>query len=107
MENERYSYEGDIWSLGIVLIELVTGHYPYLKYKGILEMLEQIKYDQSPNVPERFFSPELRDFLSRCLKKRPEDRDSAVQLLAHPWILKHTQSQANLPQFLVSLKRYK
>ena len=71
MENEKYSYEGDIWSLGIVLIELMTGHYPYQKHKGILEMLEQIKYDPSPNLPVKHFSPELRDFLKRCLKKKP------------------------------------
>jgi serine/threonine protein kinase len=40
MENERYSFEGDIWSIGIMLIEVLTGSYPYMKHKGILEMLE-------------------------------------------------------------------
>ena len=40
MEGEKYSFEGDIWSLGIVLVELVTGSYPYVESKGFLEMLE-------------------------------------------------------------------
>ena len=107
MENEKYSYEGDIWSIGILLIELMTGHYPYQKHKGILEMLEQIKYDPSPNLPETYFSADLRDFLSRCLKKKPHERDSAIALLSHPWILNCTQQEANLPTYLQQLKRYK
>ena len=105
MENEKYSYEGDIWSIGILLIELMTGHYPYQKHKGILEMLEQIKYDPSPNLPETYFSADLRDFLSRCLKKKPHERDSAIALLSHPWILNFTQQEANLPTYLQQLKR--
>ena len=44
MEGEKYSFEGDIWSLGIVLVELMTGSYPYTESRGFLEMLEQIKY---------------------------------------------------------------
>lgn len=55
-------------------------------------MLEQIKYDPSPSLPEKYYSPELRDFVSRCLKKKPHERDSAISLLAHPWILNYTQS---------------
>ena len=42
MEGGKYSFEGDIWSLGIVLIELVTGSYPYVEHRGFLEMFDQI-----------------------------------------------------------------
>ena len=100
MEGEKYGYAGDIWSLGIMIIELITGKFPFKETKGFLEMLEQISEHKSPNVPNNGnFSPELQDFISRCLKKDPAERDSTHQLLAHPWIHKFSQSQANIPGY--------
>ena len=40
MEGENYSYSGDVWSLGILLVELCTGKFPFKETKGFLEMLE-------------------------------------------------------------------
>ena len=100
MEGEKYSYAGDIWSLGIMVIELITGKFPYRETKGFLEMLEQISEHASPNVPANGnYSTELQDFIERCLKKDPSERASTHELLAHPWIHKYTQSQANLAKY--------
>eukprot|EP00877_Chromochloris_zofingiensis_P014251 jgi/Chrzof1/907/Cz01g33050.t1 len=41
-------------------------------------------------------SSELQDFIKRCLHKKPEQRPTAAELLAHPWIEKHTSSAAGL-----------
>jgi len=91
MEGEKYSFAGDIWSLGIVLIELITGSYPYIESKGFLEMHDQINEDDSPNVPlNGHFSPELHDFISICLQKDPSNRYPPARLLAHPWILRYS-----------------
>lgn len=91
MEGEMYSVKGDIWSLGLVLVEMMTGAFPYPETRGFLEMLEQIKDNESPNVPDNGqFSKELRHFIQNCLKKDPKERASEVQLMAHPWILKYS-----------------
>ena len=105
MEGEKYSFEGDIWSLGIVLIELVIGFYPFQETKGFLEMLEQIKYEPSPTLPRNSgYSEELTDFIDICLQKEGHMRASTLTLLAHPFILNTKQSSADLPRYFNTLR---
>lgn len=51
MEGESYGFAGDVWSLGVMLIEIVTGQFPYKSTKDFLEMLDIISEQASPNVP--------------------------------------------------------
>ena len=43
MEGEKYSYPGDIWSLGVILAELASGVFPFQECGSYIEMLESIK----------------------------------------------------------------
>ena len=40
MEGQKYSYAGDIWSLGVMIIQVITGRFPFHEAKGPFEMLE-------------------------------------------------------------------
>lgn len=51
MEGNSYDYAGDIWSVGVMLIEIVTGKFPFKETKDFLEMLDIISEQASPNVP--------------------------------------------------------
>ena len=74
-----------------MLIQIITGRFPFYEAKGPFEMLEQISEKPSPNVPNNgHFSSELQDFIRLCLLKDPNERASSHQLLAHPWILKYS-----------------
>ena len=40
IEGEKYSHAGDIWSLGIIIIEMMTGIFPFKETVEIFLMLE-------------------------------------------------------------------
>ncbi len=94
--HKKYSYSSDLWSLGLMLIELAIGSYPYPKGDGTqMEIIESILHKPEPVLPESF-NPEFRDFVSHCVRKNPEERWSAVQLAAHPWVLRYSQDEVDL-----------
>jgi len=101
IHGKKYSYSSDIWSLGLMIIELAKGSYPYPKASTYIEMIENIMTSPEPNLPNGF-SSEFKDFISNCVRKNPEERWTTVQLAAHPWVLKYSQSEINLPSWVRS-----
>ncbi|XP_066365553.1 mitogen-activated protein kinase kinase kinase 18-like [Miscanthus floridulus] len=76
----------DVWALGCTVIEMATGRAPWAGVDDVLAAVRLIGYtDAVPEVP-RWLSAEAKDFLGRCLARRPSDRATAVQLLEHPFI---------------------
>ncbi|KAJ2000460.1 Protein kinase of the Mitotic Exit Network [Coemansia thaxteri] len=74
----------DIWSLGCTIIQLVDGKAPYQDLPPMAAMF-RIGQDEHPPFPSNI-SPQLRDFLSRCLVHVPSARASADELRQHEWI---------------------
>ena len=54
-----------------------------------------------PVIPENEnYSPELRDFVSRCLQKDPKYRDTVIELMNHPFILNNNLKDYELIEWL-------
>lgn len=54
-----------MWSLGITLVELATGVYPYQDCKTDFEVLTKVIGQAPPVLPERLeFTPEFRQFIN-------------------------------------------
>jgi len=65
----------DIFSLGIVIYEMVTGEIPF-KGDSPLDTMHSIAFEEvrPVTVIRKNLPPELHRIVSRCLRKRPENR---------------------------------
>ena len=72
----------DIWALGVILYELVCGERPYAGTDDVLRYM--ICSPEPVPMPAAFrdIPGELAGCIMSCLRKRPEDRPSAEQLIA-------------------------
>ena len=94
-----YGPEVDIWSLGIMVIEMVDGEPPFFN-EPPLQAMRRIRDMPPPKLKNQKVSPQLQGFLYKMLVRDPAQRTSAVELLHHPFL-----RQAGHPSSLVPLMR--
>uniref|UniRef100_A0A3Q2WZE9 non-specific serine/threonine protein kinase n=1 Tax=Haplochromis burtoni TaxID=8153 RepID=A0A3Q2WZE9_HAPBU len=81
-----YGTEVDIWSLGIMVIEMVDGEPPYFN-EPPLQAMRRIRDNLPPRLKESHkVSTVLRSFLDLMLVREPSQRATAQELLQHPFL---------------------
>uniref|UniRef100_A0A182WFW6 non-specific serine/threonine protein kinase n=1 Tax=Anopheles minimus TaxID=112268 RepID=A0A182WFW6_9DIPT len=95
-----YGPEVDIWSLGIMVIEMIDGEPPFFN-EPPLQAMRRIRDMPPPKLKNSHkVSSRLQNFLDRMLVRDPVQRATAAELLAHPFL-----RQAGPPSLLVPLMR--
>ncbi|ESO90950.1 hypothetical protein LOTGIDRAFT_163457 [Lottia gigantea] len=95
-----YGTEVDIWSLGIMVVEMVDSEPPFFN-EPPLQAMRRIRDMPPPKIRSSHkVSPRLQGFLDRMLVRDASQRASAPELLNHPFL-----REAGPPSCLVPLMR--
>ncbi|EJU05612.1 Pkinase-domain-containing protein [Dacryopinax primogenitus] len=80
-----YTRKADIWSIGCLVLEMLTGQRPWAELDQ-MQAMWKIGSKVKPKFPSDISANAL-DFLNKTLDPDPDKRPSAEELLQHPFIL--------------------
>lgn len=98
----NYSFESDLWSLGILLYQLAAFRFPFwdldesISVRSIDDVMETI----AARNPDFSYGPWLKmsseglDFIQSLLDKNYKSRLSVEQAINHPWITMNIQNDS-------------
>ena len=82
MKNKKYDFKSDLWSIGIIFFEMLTGRTPF-HAKNIYELIRKIEND-TIKIPQKFnLSLDCQDLILKLLEKNPTKRISWDDFFNH------------------------
>ena len=83
LNDEKYSSKCDVWSIGIILYQLLYFTYPYKKeVNNMKDLADRMKAKEPIKLPKkRKVSKDVKELLSWLLQKDEKNRPLAVELL--------------------------
>jgi calcium-dependent protein kinase len=101
-----YDTKCDIWSLGIIMVLMLTGTHPFSGSQSseVYNCIVNQEIDENSHE-YKHISPSGRDLIKKLLAKNPSLRLSAEQALAHPWMKEAKSEKADI-NIIKSLQYY-
>ena len=88
--NEKYDYSVDIWSLGILLYELLMGYSPF-KSKKDKNIMRKIKIHDLYFDKNKQLSEDCINLIKRLLDINPKNRLKIKDIFEHPFIVANSK----------------
>ena len=84
----KYNSQADMWAIGVVTYQLLSGGKPFLGYSRRHVMQQIVKSKYQPMVGPRWdrISKEAKAFISNLLTVNPAHRYTAERALTDPWL---------------------
>jgi len=86
IRGSSYGIKVDIWSLGIMLMEMAEGEPPYMEFPPLRALFLITTKGIPPLKEPTKWSNDFNDFFSKCTAKDPDRRPDAATLLKHPFM---------------------
>lgn len=90
MNKKKYSNKSDLWSVGIILYQMLFGKRPH-DATNIFDLLKSIENNPIVFPSSYNVSDEVKDLLLKLLCKNPDERISWNDFINHPWFQKEEQ----------------
>lgn len=109
IQGQPYSVTCDVWSLGLTLLEVAQGHFPFGRDQMtpniapielltvILTFTPVLRDEPELNIT---WSKAFKSFIEYCLKKDTRERPSPRQMIQHPWIQGQMKKKVNMEKFI-------
>ncbi|KAG8689635.1 ATP binding [Ceratobasidium sp. 394] len=84
VKQTSYTYKADIWSIGCLVVEMLTGQHPWAQLTQ-MQAIFKIGSSTKPTIPPDI-TEEAKNFLNKTFELDYTIRPTAAELLNDPWL---------------------
>ncbi len=86
-DGDTYDEKVDVWSFGLIMVELISGQQPYSECTGMTQLLDKVLSGAKPASFHRIKHAAAREVIASCLQIAPSKRPSARELQKLPFFV--------------------